>query len=181
MEIDDRLAARLGFPKTKYLAIERERRWLCRALPPLPVTLTEVVTDLYVTGARLRLREMRATDNHPPVFKLTRKIDAAPDTRLITTMYLQEAEYKELAAILPGVRLRKIRHRMQLSQSVVMAVDEFEGALAGLILAEIEFADDAAMAAFATPDFALREVTKDERYNSWSLVTNGRPPAPSAP
>ena len=32
MEIDSAIAAALGFPKTKYTAIERERRWLLSEL-----------------------------------------------------------------------------------------------------------------------------------------------------
>jgi hypothetical protein len=33
MDIDLQIAASLGFAKTKYLAIEHERRWLCDAVP----------------------------------------------------------------------------------------------------------------------------------------------------
>jgi hypothetical protein len=32
-DIDVRVAVALGFPKLKYFAVERERRWLCREVP----------------------------------------------------------------------------------------------------------------------------------------------------
>lgn len=45
-----------------------------------------------------------------------------------------------------------------------MSVDEFKGELAGLILAEAEFENDEALASFAIPPFAVREVTDDPEY-----------------
>ena len=54
-------------------------------------------------------------------------------------------------------------------------MDRFEGALAGLFLAEADFADDAAMAAFPHPAFAVREVTEDPRNTGGELVRAGVP------
>ncbi len=62
MEIDQQIATALGFPKPQYMSVERERRWLCRQVPRERVVQTEAITDLYVTGARLRLREARPID-----------------------------------------------------------------------------------------------------------------------
>lgn len=56
----------------------------------------------------------------------------------------------------------------------------FEGALAGLVMAEAEFPDAQAMAAWPMPDFALREVTDDIRYTGGRLVTDGLPDDPAA-
>lgn len=50
-----------------------------------------------------------------------------------------------------------------------------EGPLAELFLAEAEFADDAAMATYADPVFAVREVTFDDRYAGGALVLHGVP------
>ena len=33
MDIDPQAASALGFPKLEYVALERERRWLCREVP----------------------------------------------------------------------------------------------------------------------------------------------------
>lgn len=65
MDIDPAIAAALGFPKVKYAWVERERRWLCRDVPLDRVIEAEAITDLYVTGTRLRLREAIPLDGRP--------------------------------------------------------------------------------------------------------------------
>lgn len=174
MEIDAATAAALGFPKLKYAWVERERRWLCRQIPMDRVVGVEAITDLYVTGVRLRLREALPLDGGPPMRRLTRKVDADPRTRLLTSIYLSEAEFA-LLANLPGKRLRKLRHRLRAEDGIVLAADVFQGPLDGLILAEAEFETDAALEAYRMPDFCLREVTDDPRYGGGWLAENGIP------
>lgn len=166
--------AALGFLKPeKYAAVERERRWLCAALPELPVLRAEDIEDLYVDGSRLRLRRATPVGGGEPILRLSKKADLAPDRRLITTLYLSPEEYA-LFEGLPGRPMRKTRHYFA-AEGVTLSVDRFEGALAGLFLAEAEFGDDAAMAAFPDPAFALREVTDDPRYTGGALVLHGVP------
>lgn len=170
-------AAILGFLKPeKYAAVERERRWLCAGLPDLPVLRAEAIEDLYVDGSRLRLRRATPVGGGEPILRLSKKADLAPDKRLITTLYLSPAEYA-LFDGLPGRVLRKTRHYYA-AGDVTLSVDRFEGALAGLFLAEAEFIDDTAMAAFADPAFAVREVTGDPRYTGGELVRAGVPAEP---
>lgn len=166
--------AALGFLKPeKYAAVERERRWLCRELPDMPVLRAEAIEDLYVDGSRLRLRRATPVGGGEPILRLSKKADLAPDRRLITTLYLSPEEFA-LFEGLPGRPLRKTRHYFA-AEGVTLSVDRFEGALAGLFLAEAEFGDDAAMAAFPDPAFALREVTDDPRYTGGALVLHGAP------
>ena len=43
----------------KYAYIERERRWLLAAVPDLPDDARRLeITDRYITGTRLRLRQV---------------------------------------------------------------------------------------------------------------------------
>ena len=175
MEIDSVVAKALGFPKAQYTAIERERRWLCGEVPRSLVRQTLTVTDLYVTGTLLRLREMRSSDGAPPIVKLSRKADADARTRLITTIYLEEAEYAVLAAVLPGTRLTKIRHRLHAPSGVLMSVDEFQGELSGLLLVEAEFETEAELERFPMPSFAIREVTNEVAFTGGTLATRGLP------
>jgi CYTH domain-containing protein len=175
MDIDPSIAAALGFPRAQYTGVERERRWLCAAVPRAMIRQTLTVTDLYVTGARLRLREMRPSDGGPAQLRLSRKADVDAETRLITSIYLPEDEFSILAAALTGPRLSKIRHRLHAPPGILMSVDEFQGDLAGLILAEAEFQTAAELAAFPSPDFALREVTRDVQYTGAWLVQHGLP------
>lgn len=169
------IASALGFPKTKYMAVERERRWTAREVPLDHVLHTEVITDLYVTGTRLRLREARRTDTGEAMLRLTRKVDVDTRMRLITSIYLPEQEFAVLAAALDGVRISRIRHRLQSPPSVALGVDELQSDLAGLLIAEAEFDSDDLMRNFAMPDFALREVTDDVRFIGPWLALHGRP------
>ena len=172
MSIDQETASALFFPKSQYRGVERERRWLCREVPRTLVVRTEAITDLYVTGARLRLREARPTDGSAPMLRLSRKADLDIHTRLITSIYLPEEEFAVLATSLPGLRIRKLRHRLRCSD-VAVCVDEFQAELHGLILAEAEFKSLEQLAAFPMPDFAVREVTDDPRFTGGYLVRNG--------
>jgi len=166
--------AALGFLKPeKYAAIERERRWLCAALPDLPVVRAEAIRDVYVNQSQLRLRRATPLGGGPAILRLSKKADLAPDKRLITTLYLTETEFA-LFAGLPGRVLEKTRHYYA-CEGGTLSVDRFEGALAGLFLAEAEFEDDAAMAVFADPVFVAREVTADPRYTGGELVRAGIP------
>ena len=135
---------------------------------------SEAITDLYVTGTRLRLREALPLDGGEPMRRLTRKADVNPATRLLTSIYLAPEEFKLLSG-LPGAVVKKVRHRLQIINGVEMSVDCFDGTLQGLIMAEAEFETAEALAAFPMPDFAFREVTEDVRYTGGALVVNGLP------
>ena len=153
-DIQTSLAAELGFPKAHYVAVERERRWLCREFPRDRVIRTEAITDLYVSGAKLRLREARPLDGRPPMLRLSRKEDVDAETRLITSIYLLEDEFALLAASLPGDRLTKLRHRLLPVQGIPLSVDEFQGDQ-GLVLAEAEVDTPEQVAGFPHARFRL--------------------------
>lgn len=177
--IDPAVAAALGWPKAKYAWVERERRWLCRSVPFERVLRSEAIEDLYITGTQLRLRIATPRDGSTPMRRLGRKADVSAAVRLLTSIYLSVEEYRLLSA-LPGRRLHKTRHQLGCISGIEISVDVFEGALAGLILAEAEFADDAALAAYPMPDFALREVTNDPAYTGGRLVADGLPQSSGA-
>ena len=166
----DARAVELGLVNPeKYSAIERERRWLCRGLPPGLSDHGSRIEDLYIDGTRLRLRAMRALDGSTTAYKLTKKVDLSPDRRRITTIYLSEDEHA-LMARLPGAALSKVRRRVG-----PVSVDVFEGPLEGLVLAEAEFASDEEMVTFPHPEFAECEVTEDVRFTGARLAADGRP------
>lgn len=173
MDIDPAVAAALGWPKAKYLSVERERRWLCDAVPLNRVVRAERLTDLYIDGTQLRLREAVPVGGGEPMRRLGRKADVSPAVRLLTSIYLSQAEF-DLLARLPGRRLRKTRFKVS-GVTGPISVDQFADALSGLILAEVEFDSDEAMAAFPMPEFCKREVTADIRFTGGWLVENGLP------
>jgi CYTH domain-containing protein len=175
VDVDPELAAKLGFPKLRYVFVERERRWTCTALPGHLVTRTERITDLYVTHTNLRLREARPTGEELPLLRLTRKVDVDAETRLISSIYLQESEFTLLRGVLAGRYLYKSRHHLKSPADVVLAIDEFEGDLSGLMLLEAEFGSTEALAAFQPPSYVAGEVTRDARFTGGHLAVHGLP------
>jgi CYTH domain-containing protein len=175
MDIDRQTLIAAGFLKADYVKVERERRWLCAKIPKNEVIDVVAITDLYVTGARLRLREGRPLNGGPPELRLTRKGVVDERTQLLTSIYMPEEDFAVLAASLKGARLRKLRHRLKSPPGISMSYDVFQDALEGLVLSEAEFDTHDLMDAFPTPDFAAREVTTDPRYGGISLALNGLP------
>jgi CYTH domain-containing protein len=175
MDIDPGTAKAFGFPNPAYTVVEYERRWLCHDVPHEKVIRSERITDLYVAGSRLRLREARPIDGGPARLRLSRKADVDSQTRLITSIYLPEEEFAVLAASLTGRRIEKVRHTLRSPPGVVLSVDQFQGELDGLVMVEAEFDAFELMAAFPMPDFAFREVTDDPRYGGGCLVEHGLP------
>jgi CYTH domain-containing protein len=156
----------------KYTLVERERRFLLRRPVDGPCVRRAVITDRYVDGTRIRLRQTveTTTDGTVTVRKLTQRIPA-PDggPGLITTLYVSDAEYDVLAQ-LPAAVLTKTRYSVP-----PFGVDVFGGELAGLVLAEIELATEEEAAAFPPPAETVAEVTLDTRLTGGRFCTMQRP------
>src|SRR5919199_2356613 len=157
----------------KYERVERERRYLLRALPPglKSGDPHAQITDNYITGTRLRLRKSRWPATNEWTLKLTQKHAPAPPdfTRtLITSIYLNEYEY-EVLSVFEGNELRKNRYPYE-HGGRRYSVDVFLGHLRGLVLAETDFETDEEMETFAPPAFAFLEVTREEMFTGARLV-----------
>ena len=71
-----------------------------------------------------------------------------------------------------GRRVSKTRSNVPLDGHTI-EVDVFHDDLAGLVVAEVEFDDDEAMAAFTPPEWFGPEVSDDVRYTNASLAVHG--------
>jgi CYTH domain-containing protein len=154
----------------KYVRIERERRFLLDRFPSADVVRVRHITDRYIDGAFLRLRE-QTDDGGPAIFKLTQKVPARASggqQGFITNMYLTEEEFRVLAQ-LPAKSLCKARYSVP-----PFGIDVFEGALRGLQLAEAEFDSAEEADALIVPSFILHEVTDDDRFTGGRLVCASR-------
>jgi len=151
----------------KYARIERERRFLLDRFPHGRHAVSfRRITDRYIEGTRLRLREQRE-DTGALVFKLTQKIPGRGTGALqglITNFYLSEDEFRLLAQ-LPSARLSKTRFSIP-----PFGIDIFEETLDGLILAEAEFDSESEAEALEFPTFARCEVSDDHRFTGGELV-----------
>ena len=74
-----------------------------------------------------------------------------------------------------GRRVEKRRMLVPLAGGLVAEVDVFAGALAGLMVAEVEFASADAASAFDPPAWFGRDVSDDHRYKNQSLALHGAP------
>ncbi|HEV2081411.1 MAG TPA: hypothetical protein VGR32_03050 [Brevundimonas sp.] len=173
-QVDRAIAASLGWPKAKYAWVEHERRWLCRDVPLDLVRGSEDFRDLYVEGTQLRLREAVSHDGGPPMLRLGRKADVDASVRLLTSIYLSPDEFRLLSA-LPGRVLEKTRHSLGPIDGADVFIDVFAGPLTGLVMAEAEFTDPAAMRAWSPPLFFGPEVTQDVRFTGGRLARDGLP------
>jgi CYTH domain-containing protein len=158
----------------KYAHLERERRWLVDPAKIATLDLRDPIQihDRYLTTTRMRLREMRMGDR--TVWKLTKKYDCAdPLARPIVTAYLSAEEYRALAA-LPAAAIEKTRFGCT-TNGRDFSVDRFGGLHEGLLLAEIEIEDDDILRKIPDPDWTLRDVSDDARYQGGQLVAHGIP------
>jgi CYTH domain-containing protein len=158
----------------KYVHPEVERKFLLATIPP-GTTFSADITDHYIPNTTLRLRRMQT--EHEVTFKLAQKLRVHPhETRVIlhTNFYLSEAEYAFLASLLPSHRLEKRRFRFH-GGTIPMGIDQFQGPLEGLVIAEVDFGPNGDPSSLPMPSFALAEVTDDERFTGASLALTTRP------
>ena len=95
-------------------------------------------------------------------------------TRTEVDLPLDRLQFEALWRLTDDRRIEKTRRRVELDGHVV-EVDSYAGELAGLIVAEIEFSDEAAADAFVAPPWFGREVTDDPRYRNAALAIEGLP------
>jgi CYTH domain-containing protein len=148
----------------RYARPELERRFLMARVPG-PAVARVGLLDRYLHGTRLRLRRQQ-WDDGSVFLELSQKVPR-PDGRpgLITTTYLDEAEYAALA-VLPADVLRKVRLSVP-----PFWVDLFAGPLRGLVIGEVEFDDEAARDAYRPPaDAVVKEITGDPHLTCAALA-----------
>ena len=148
----------------KYAVVERERRYLLASLPE-GVTGTWEIVDRYVTGTRLRLREVRQDDGSV-VRKLGHKVrlTEGPEEIACTNFYLDDEEWTVLAE-LPARTLRKKRHLVA-RDGWRLTIDEHED---GALVAEI---DDGEEPSDRLPEWldVVSDVTRDEAWTGGRLA-----------
>jgi adenylate cyclase len=84
---------------------------------------------------------------------------------------LDQGQFESLWPLTEGRRIEKTRRKLPDG----VEVDVYDGALEGLVVAEIEFASEDESAAFEPPEWFGAEVTDDPRYKNRALAVDGRP------
>ena len=146
--------------------LENELSFLVRELPDLDAAAKKEIEQDYLSSGPSPLRLRRIGADH----ELTKKIDLDPSDmsrKEEITVPLTEDESLKLRPL--AVRgLTKTRHYLPLDGGLTAEIDVFSGPLDGLIMAEVEFPDEASRSAFTPPAWFGRDVSQEDwSANSW--------------
>jgi adenylate cyclase len=98
--------------------------------------------------------------------------------RIEEELPIDDAVFERLWPLTEGRRIQKVRHLIPTEPpGHVIELDVYGGDLAGLVVAEIEFASETDAAAFAPPAWLGPDVTGDARFKNQRLAVDGRPEA----
>lgn len=87
---------------------------------------------------------------------------------------LSEEAYKHLLAKADGLVIEKNRYLVPFEDYTV-ELDVFDGSLAPLVFAEVEFSTEEEALAFVKPDWFGRDVTWEPMYSNAALSQSGNP------
>ena len=87
---------------------------------------------------------------------------------------LDRQSFERLWPLTEGQRVEKCRHRVD-HDDLTIEVDVYGGELEGLVIAEVEFANEDAADGFEPPTWLGRELTDDSRFSTQRLALEGKP------
>lgn len=152
--------------------MEIERKFLVSSLPEhlgeFPVWFLEQAYLCRKPVVRVR-REERGEEKS---YFLTYKSEGLM-VREEYNLLLDAEAYEHLKAKADGRVITKRRYRIPIEKELVIELDVFEGELAGLLLAEVEFPDKEAAEAWKPPEWFGREVTYEKTYHNSNLSLPG--------
>jgi len=151
--------------------VEVERKWLVQGLPALSGQEGREVIQGYIAiaadGTEVRLRETAG--------KFFQTVKSAGGlVRDEIEIELVQDQFEALWGATAGRRLKKIRYTRYWEGKKV-EIDVYHGALAGLMVAEVEFPSAKASKGFEPPPWFGTEVTEDTRYKNATLALHGKP------
>lgn len=148
---------------------EIERKFLVRTLPEDLAGFPHAEIDqgyLAIAPEGIHVRLRRAGSKHSLTFKRNRGSSSREEREI-------ELTPDQFAVLWPGTegkRLTKTRYNVPLGDRVV-EIDVYGGQHSGIVVAEVEFGDEASAAAFVPPDWIGDDVTNDPRYSNQLLAS----------
>lgn len=144
------------------MVLEHERTFLAKRIPPeAKRSPSKEIIDIFLpTQERhptLRLRRYGDT------YEITKKYPAGDDHRIMHehNTPLSKEEFEELAHAVKGKRARKTRYYYDF-EGKTWEFNVYHDDLQGLVVVEVEFADEKSMREFELPDFILEDVSQEE-------------------
>jgi CYTH domain-containing protein len=96
-------------------------------------------------------------------------------SRVEEEIEIDARRFESLWPLTDGRRVEKRRYVIPGEGDLGIELDVYEGDLAGLVTAEVEFPSEEAADAFDPPTWLGTDVTGDARYSNQSLATRGLP------
>ena len=157
------------------MSLEIERKFLVTSLPrAMDRDPHEHIIQGYVVvgadGSEVRLR--RKGQKYFETVKLGRG-----EVRSELEIELTATQFDTLWEATSGRRIEKTRYEVPHAGRIV-EVDVYHGELAGLVIAECEFASAEESRRFVPPEWFGGEVTDDPEYKNQNLALHGRPRRP---
>jgi adenylate cyclase len=118
------------------------------------------------TEVRIRRRDASAT--------LTVK-SGGGRSRVEEELEIDGRRFERLWPLTEGRRIEKRRYEIPAGDGLTIELDVYDGALEGLVVAEVEFDSEDAAERFSGPGWLGHEVTHDERYKNRRLACEGAP------
>ncbi|TJZ91244.1 CYTH domain-containing protein [Paracoccus gahaiensis] len=151
-------------------SLEIERKFLVTTLPDLAAASRSSLRQGYLTvpedSVEVRLRQTDGT------FILCVK-SGEGIVRGEREIEISEAQFQLLWPQTEGRRVEKTRWTGGLDQGLTFELDIFGGALAPLMMVEVEFRSEAEAHQFVAPDWFGRDVSTDRRFGNKSLALSG--------
>mgnify|MGYP000231779085 FL=1 len=144
--------------------MEIERKYLVAKLPDqLETYPCRILEQGYLnTSPVVRIR--RDNDRYELTYK-SKGLMAREEYNLP----LDEASYQHLLTKIDGRLIRKKRYMIPFNDSLTIELDVFEDDLAPLLLAEVEFPDEASALSFTPPEWFGTDVTFSSEYHNSTL------------
>jgi CYTH domain-containing protein len=148
-------------------AIEIERKFLVDACPEFTGMISEAVRQGYVTGPDDSV-EVRLRQKGHGYFLTVKSVGTVQRAEHETAITAEN--FETLWPATAGSRIEKTRYIGTLPGGLIFELDTFHGALAPLMLVEVEFATLNAANAFTAPDWFGADVTTDKRFKNRALA-----------
>jgi len=151
---------------------EIERKFLLAKMPEISLQSTTYIRQGYISKSRdsVEIRLRQKGDAFFMTFKRGQGL-----VRDEAEIRINESDFCLLWPLTQDRQVEKQRSKAPLENRLTVEIDEFSGALAGLLLCEVEFGDPAQARAFIPPQWFGADVTEDGRYKNKSLAENGIP------
>jgi len=153
--------------------MEIERKFLVEQLPAdLATHPSDRIEQGYIAitedGVEIRIR--RYGDEAFLTIK-----SSGGEERLEEEIEIDDRRFRSLWPLTEGRRITKRRYRIPYEHGALIELDVYDGALEGLITAEVEFDSSAAASAFTPPRWLGSDVTDEPGYKNKRLATDGLP------